>query len=48
MISIYLGSKKNHMQSFHCDATEMNQTSIHEDVCLIPDLAPWVRDPVLP
>ena len=34
--------------SSHHDAVEMNLTSIHEDVDLIPGLTQWVRDLVLP
>ena len=26
----------------------MNPTSIHDDMCLIPGLAHWFKDPVLP
>ena len=35
---LYLGSS-------YCGAAEMNLTSIHEDVGLIPGLAQWVKDP---
>ena len=38
---IYIGNS-------HCGAAETNPTFIHEDVGLIPGLAPWVRDPALP
>ena len=31
-----------------CGAAETNPTSIREDVGLIPDLAQWVKDQVLP
>jgi len=34
--------------SFHHGSAVMNLTSIHEDLCLIPDLTQWVKDPVLP
>ena len=33
--------------SSHCGAVEINLTSIHEDVGLIPGLAQWVKDLVL-
>ena len=31
-------------ESSHCGPVEMNPTSIHEDVGLIPGLTQWVRD----
>jgi len=36
------------LQNSHCGSVEMNLTSIHEDSGLVPGLAPWVKDPVLP
>ena len=35
-------------RSSHCGTGEMNLTRIHEDEALIPGLAQWVKDPVLP
>ena len=34
-------------RSSHCDAAEMNPTSIHEDVGSSPGLTQWVEDPAL-
>ena len=40
--------KKSINKSSHCAAVEMNLTSIHEDVDLIPGLSQWVSDLALP
>ena len=34
--------------SSHCGSAVTNLTRIHEDAGSIPDLAHWVKDPVLP
>ena len=37
--------KKNKLVgSSRCGTAEKNPASIHEDACLIPDLAQWVKD----
>ena len=40
--------KKSDKGSSHCCSVVANLTSTHEDSDLIPDLAQWVQDPVLP
>ena len=42
------GSLKIQIWSSHRDAAEMNLTRSHEVLGLIPGLAQWVKDPVLP
>ena len=45
----FMGGKpiKLSFWSSHCGAAEMNPTSIHEDVGLIPGLTQWFGDPAL-
>ena len=40
-------NKKLVERSSHCGSAELNLTSIHEDLGLIPGLTQWVKDPVL-
>ena len=42
------GSKSDLLGSSAHGSVETNLTSIHEDACLIPGLAHWVRDQALP
>ena len=42
------GDYKNAMRSSHCGSVETNPTRNHEVVGLIPGLAQWVKDLVLP
>ena len=40
--------RKTHTGSSHCGAVETYPTSIHDGAGLIPGLAQWVEDLVLP
>ena len=40
--------RKHLLGSSHCGSAVMSLTGIHEDVGLIPGLAQWVKDLVLP
>ena len=40
--------KNRQNKSSRCGSAVTNLTAIHEDVGLIPGLAPWVKDPALP
>ena len=39
-----LDAVEEKIRSSHCGTAEMNLTSIHEDVGLIPVLTEWVKD----
>ena len=48
MIAMDGDTKTLYLWSSHCGSAVTNRTSILEDVGLIPCLAQWVKDPVLP
>ena len=47
-IQRFLFKKREMGWTSHCDSVVMNLASIHEDVCLIPGPAQWIKDPELP
>ena len=46
--SIFSSVKTAIIGHSHCDAAEMNPTSVHKDWESIPGLTQWVEDPALP
>ena len=45
---LYCHLNQRLIRTSHCGLMVMNPTSIHEDTSLIPDLAQWVKDLMLP